>query len=328
MVTITERINLLDSYKYVYVTTRIRGIGSRLLTQETFKQMLNSKNLDELSHFLENTDYKKISYKNLEELNKFLDEYFIQLLNKISFFAPSAVRNFIFVLKEYIKLQDLKLIVKSIITNDKSFLDILSPLTKIQPNIVGSELLDFQEFKKFKKSILKHIEKKDFISINYELENQFFKSIKKIIDKRKLAIVKNFLKKRADTLNIVIKIRSLLLKSNVEYYLDYGFIRPKIIKDQSSIDALISSIVRAEYRAIFSKVMDEFNKTGNWSVFDRVMDEFLIEFSEKAKYSDPSGLGLVFWFILTKDIEIRKLKATFKIISDDLPKDYFGVFSW
>jgi vacuolar-type H+-ATPase subunit C/Vma6 len=301
---------------------------NRLITQEKFKQMLNCKSLDELSHFLENTDYKKIPYKNLEELKKFLDEYFIQLLNKISYLAPSAVKDCIFVLKEYAKLQDLKSIIKSNVRNDKTFMDVLSQLTNFQPSITSSKIFEIQEFKKFKKSILNKIEKKEFGLIDYDLENQFFKSIKKIIDKRKLILVKNFMKKRADILNIVIKLRSLLLGFDIDCYLDYGFIKPKKIKNQKSIDALISSLSHTEYHAIFSKIIDEFNKTRDWSIFDRIMDEFLMEFSEKVKSSDPSGLGLVFWFILTKDREIRKLKATFKIISDGLSKDYFGVFSW
>jgi vacuolar-type H+-ATPase subunit C/Vma6 len=300
----------------------------RLVTQEKFKNMLNSKNLDELYQFFDKTDYKKIPYKNIEESYKFLDESFIQLLNKISLFAPSAVRDCVFLLKEYIKLQDLKLIVKSIITNDITLLDLLSPLTKVQQNINGLEILDAKGFKKFKKSVLKYIEKRDFDQMNYKLENQFYKSNKKIINKRKLGVVKNFIRKRADILNIVMKIRSLLLGTDIEYYLDYGSIRPRVIKDQRNIDSLISFLNRTEYHAIFSKVMYEFNKTGDSVVFDRVMDKFLIDFSKKVKFSNPFGLGLVFWFILTKNIEIRKLKATFKIISDDLPRDYFEVFAW
>jgi len=328
MVINIEKINFIDSYKYAYVTTRISGMKSRLLTQEKFRNMLNSKNLDELNQFFDNTDYKKIPYKNLEESNKFLDEYFIQLLNKISFFAPSAVRECIFVLKEYIRLQDLKLVVKSIITKDKTFLNLLSSLTKIQPNINGLEVLDIKEFKKFKKNILKYIEKNEFNQMNYELENQFFKSIKKTIDKKKLTIVKNFMKKRADILNIVIKLRSLLLGYDVDCYLGYGFINPRKIKDRKSIDEFISFLDHTEYHTIFSKIMNEFNKNGGQSVLDRVTDEFLIEFSKKAKFSDPSGLGLVSWFIITKDREIRKLKAIFKIINDNLSKDYFEVFAW
>jgi len=328
MVTFMEKINFIDAYKYVYVTTRVKGMKNRLLTQEKFKRMLDSKSLDELSNFLENTDYKKIPYKNLEELNKFLDEYFIQLLNRISVFAPSAVKDCIFVLKEYTKLQDLKLIVKSIITKDKTFLSFLSPLTKIQPDITNLEFLNIREFKKIKKNVLDQTEKKDFNQVNYELENHFFKSIKKTIDERKLTIVKNFIRKRADILNIIVKIRSFLLEYNIESYLDYGFIKLKKIKNQSSTDALISSLTHTEYHDIFSKTMDEFNKNGDQSVLDRVMDEFLMEFLKKAKSSDPLGLGLIFWFILTKDREIRKLKALLKIINDDLSKDYFEVFAW
>jgi V/A-type H+-transporting ATPase subunit C len=328
MVINIEKINFIDSYKYVYVTTRISGMKRRLVTQEKFRSMLNSKSLDELNQFFDNTDYKKIPYKNLEESNKFLDECFIQLLDKISFFAPSAIKEYIFVLKEYIRLQDLKLVVKCIITNDKRSLDLLSPLTKIQSNINGLEILEIKEFKKFKKSVLKYIEKKEFNQMSYELENQFFKSIKKTIYKRKLTIVKNFMKERADILNIVIKLRSLLLGSDVDCYLDYGFINPRKIKDKKSIDEFISFVDHTTYHAIFSKIMDEFNKTGNQSVLDRVIDEFLIEFSKKAKSSDPSGFGFVFWFILEKDREIRKLKAMFKIINDNLSKDYFEVFAW
>jgi V/A-type H+-transporting ATPase subunit C len=328
MVTLIEKINILDSYKYAYLTTRLKGMEHKLLTQEKFKSILESKSLDGLSQLLENTDYKKISYKNLEELNKFLDEYFIQFLNTISVFVPSAVKYCIFVLKEYIKLQDLKLIIKSVIKNDKTFLDFLSPLTKIQSNTNNLKFLNTKEFKKIKKRILKHIEKKELSHINYELENHFFKSIKKTIDKRKLEIVKDLMKKRADILNIVIKLRSILLKSDIDNYLDYGFIEIKKIKKQKTFDGLISSLKHTEYHPIFSRIMDEFNKTGDMSVFDRVMDEFLMEFLKKAKASDPLGFGFIFWFIIAKDREIKKLKATFKIISDDLSKDYFEVFVW
>ena len=328
MVILLEKINVMDSYKYAYVTTRLKGMENALLTQEKFKRILDSKNLDDLSQLLENTDYKKIPYKNLEESNKFLDEYFIQFLNNISIFAPSAVKDCIFVLKEYTKLQDLKLIVKSVMTNDKTFLDFLSPLTKIQPNINSLGFLNTEEFKNIKRSLLNYIEKKDFNHVSYELENHFLKSIKKTIDKKKLMIVKNFFRKRADILNIIIKIRSLLLKSDVDYYLDYGFIELKKIKNQKTIDGLISSLTLNEYHNIFLKTMNEFNKTGDWVIFDRVMDEVLMEFLKKAKYSDQFGFGFVFWFILEKDREIRKLKAMFKIINDNLSKDYFEVFAW
>jgi len=204
----------------------------------------------------------------------------------------------------------------------------LSPLTKVQLNINGLVVLDTQGFKKFKKSVLKCIEKKDFGQTDYELENQFYKSNKKMIDKRKLVIVKNFMRKKADVLNIVMKLRSLLLGFDVEYYLDYGFIKTERIRDQRSFDSFVSFLDHTEYHTIFLKGINEFNKNGNIGVFDRVMDEFLIEFSKKAKLSNPSGLGFVLWFILTKDIEIRRLKAIFKIISDNLPKDYFEVFAW
>jgi len=328
MVSLLEKINVVDAYKYAYLTTRLKGMENKLLTQEKFKRILDSKNLDDLSQLLEDTDYKKIPYKNLEELNNFLDEYFIQFLNNISVFIPSAVKDCIFVLKEYTKLQDFKLAVKSVITNDETLLDFLSPLTKIQPNINNLDFLNTQEFKEIKRNVLNYIEKKDFSQVSYELENHFFKSIKKTINKRNLIMVKNFFRKKADIINIVIKIRSLLLGFDAENYLDYGFIEIKKIKNQKSIDALISSLVGTEYHVIFLKTVNEFNKTGNYSVFDRVMDEFLMELLKKTKSSEPFGFGFVFWFIITKDREIRKLKALFKIISDDLPKDYFEVFAW
>ena len=328
MVDILQNINFLDSYKYAYITTRISGMRTRMITPEKFKQMLNSKNLDSLPQFLENTDYKKIPYKSLEESNKFLDEYFIQLLNKISVLAPSAVIDCIFLLKKYIKFQDLKLIVKSIISKDKTYLDILSTLTKIEPNTTSLEILDRKEFKEFKKNLLKQIEKKDLIQINYELEKQFFITIKKIIDKKKLVTVKNFMRKRIDVQNIIMKIRSLWLGFDIDCYLDYGFIKPKVIKNKTSIDALISSLSRTPYRAMFSKVMDEYNKTLDKNVLDKIMEEIFIEFSKEVKYSDRFSLNFVFWFILEKDREIRKLKAILKIISDDLPRDYFEVFAW
>jgi vacuolar-type H+-ATPase subunit C/Vma6 len=325
MVELLEKINILDSYHYAYLATRISGMKNRLVTQEKFKQMLNCKSLDELPHFLENTDYKKIPYRNLEEASNFLDEYFIRLLKMICVFAPSAVKNFVFVLKEYAKLQDLKSKVKSV-TDDKTFTDILSQITgNLQKT---TDLKKIKEFKKFKKSILSHIEKKEFSQIDYKLENEFFKSIKKTIDKRKLMIVKNFIKKRADIMNIIIKMRSLLFGYDTDCYLDYGYIEVTKIKNQKSIDTLISSLKKTEYHGIFSKTVDEFNKTGNRDVLDNAMDEFLVEYSKNAKTSDPAGFGLVFWFILTKDREIRELKALFKIISDGLSKDYFEVFAW
>jgi V/A-type H+-transporting ATPase subunit C len=326
MVALIERINIMDSYQYAYLTTRISGMKNRLITQEKFRQMLNCKSLDEIPHFLENTDYKKIPYKNLEESNKILDECFVQLLDKICVFAPSAVKDCVFVLKEYTKLQDLKSMIKFNINDDKIFTDILSQITGIQKNV--TDLNKIKEFKKFKKNILNHLEKKEFSQIDYKLENRFFKSIKKIIDKRNLAIVKNFIKKRADIINITIKLRSLLIGYDTDCYLDYGFIEPTKIKNQKNIESFISSIIRTEYHMIFSKIMDEFNKNEYRGIFDDAMDKFLMEFSKNAKSSDPFGLGLVFWFILTKDREVRKLKAVIKIISDGLTKDYFEVFAW
>ncbi|HIP34730.1 MAG TPA: V-type ATP synthase subunit C, partial [Methanothermococcus okinawensis] len=102
----------------------------------------------------------------------------------------------------------------------------------------------------------------------------------------------------------------------LNYLLSVGYELPpwklKELAEAESMENIVSSLEGTEYSNIISGCLEEYEKTKSIYVFERALDNYLVELGRRLSLRQPFGVGPIIGFITSKEMEIKKLKIIIK----------------
>lgn len=328
----------LGTYPYTYVRTAV--MKSLLFRREDYHKMLKM-GFSEIAKFLQESNYRKEINELANEhsgadlielaLNKNLAESFKKLLR----ISPNELS---LLIREYVKrkdIEDIKTIIRGRFTGtDKKivagsltgagtlsmeFLMSLLEKESVEEILKASRIADFSLFRN---PIKDFNEKKSLAGIENALDKSYYSHIMQFsgILPREVAMFKKFLLKEVEILNMLTLLR--LKKAGLGREVALNLIIPSgnKLKDAkiaslagaNGIEEMSKLLQRTEYRGIFSRGFEEFNKSNSLIALETELYKHLLRQSILLMHQHPLSVDVILGYMFAKETEARNLKIILK----------------
>ncbi|HID47121.1 MAG TPA: ATP synthase A1 subunit C, partial [Methanococcaceae archaeon] len=130
-------------------------------------------------------------------------------------------------------------------------------------------------------------------------------------------IFKEFIGKMIDVENLKVILRckreGVPSEVTLNYLLDVGYeLAPwklKELAEGESIEGVISSLEDSEYGNILAEHLEEYERSKSVFVFEKVLDNYILEVGKRLSLRQPFGVGPIIGFLTSKEMEVKKLRA-------------------
>ena len=211
--------------RYSAVNTKVRALESKLLTEEQFLRLLETKNYEDAFKYLKGeTHYKDVLYEydaedvHRGELEVILKRHYTDIFKKLSHYFSSDYKKLFRILYMKYEIEDLKIIIRGKYINKdaeyiKSLICYESALSNIDYNeLISSrtleetvEKLKGTKYYDFINPLIPHIEKEGLFRIEMALDFVYYSTLRKFIkklDKEDGEVIKKINGITSDLLNI------------------------------------------------------------------------------------------------------------------------------
>ncbi|ENN96082.1 V-type ATP synthase subunit C [Methanocaldococcus villosus KIN24-T80] len=330
---------VIDLAPYAYVNARVRSREARLLDRNKINEILEAQSFDELIGILEDTDYSeyisKVSGKDPIFIEKAFDLYLANLYKFLYDIAPNKAKQ---VLKIFMKKFDIKNIktlirAKNINLDAEEISDLLLPFGNIPKEKLRelSEVKTVEEvirglegteyFKVLQEALTEYEHTKNIIYLELALDKYYLNSLKRVmmIEGKEEDTFREFIGRMIDIENLKVILKTKadgLSGEEVVKYLTSGYElaewKLKDLANATNIEAVLGGLEGTKYAEILSECMDEYNREKSIYVFEKILDKYLLELGKKLSLRKPFGIGPIIGLIVSKELEIKNLKAIIK----------------
>lgn len=324
-----------------YINARIRGMKSRLLSEEKYNELLSKKSFSEFVEGLKDTPYRDFlppSYPepSLKEILEGMNSEVIECINKIIKFAEGKKGDLLSYIFQRFTLANIRALIRGKIKR--------VPVEEIKEALLPIHPLDMPKIEELLKKenafeiiqllvtwrikmpfsltteILKMIKEENLPEIEFYFEKEYFENIiRKLGNSPDDKTILHILKFWIDMRNIIGSL--LLLKYNIKpagkiKYLEGGYVDERILKKLSESENLeqgISILSITPYRKILS------NRERDISALERRFEESLTLWAIKGFLKDPLSISLPIAYIFSKYNELVNLRIIVYGIDQEVP---------
>ncbi|MHB9922191.1 V-type ATP synthase subunit C [Clostridium botulinum] len=309
----------MDNLNYAHAVGRLRVLETKLLDRTKIERMIDSSSPEEVIKILEETEYSNYmaSVNRPEDYEFILKEALNDLYKLMYEITPENLvvdvmntrydyHNIKVLIKERILEKDLSNIYVSLGTVSISLLkEYLSSKKSNDVNPIMAEGIS-KALEAFDKD--KDPQMIDIVLDSYMYKDMFYKA-SKLDDK----FLKEYIKMHIDFTNI----KTLLRAKKQEK--DRSFLNEVIIEDgninkdvymdllNEPEENILKKLPGSLYEKIFADGIEDYINTGKLNYFEKLSDNFLMEYVKKAKYI-TFGLEPIIGFIIGKETEIKVLR--------------------
>ena len=309
----------MDNLNYAHAVGRLRVLETKLLDKTKIERMIDSSSPEEAIKILEETEYSNYiaSVNRPEDYEIILKEALNDLYKLMYEVTPENLvvdvmntrydyHNIKVLIKEHILEKDLSNIYISLGTVNINLLkEYLSSKKSKDVNPIMAEGIS-KALEAFDKD--KDPQMIDIVLDSYMYKDMFYKA-SKLDDK----FLKEYIKMHIDFTNI----KTLLRAKKQEK--DRSFLNEVIIKDgninkdvymdllNEPEENILKKLPGSLYEKILAEGIEDYINTGKLNYFEKLSDNFLMEYVKKAKYI-TFGLEPIIGFIIGKETEIKVLR--------------------
>ncbi|HIQ39293.1 MAG TPA: V-type ATP synthase subunit C [Methanothermococcus okinawensis] len=330
---------LIDNAPYAYVNARVRSMEARLLDDHKLNELIEAGSLVEVVGLLEDTDYGRYistTSKDVYSIEKSLDMHLAHVYKTLAEISPDRSKKILELFEKKYDVKNIKTILRAkyVGLDSESTFKMLIPLGTISENklrelceaktveevVNGLEGTEYAKILSEKLSIYE--ESGNLISLELALDKYILEGLWKVvgIEGTNEDIFKEFIGRMIDVenLKVILRCKGEGISSDVilNYLLGVGYELPpwklKELAEAESMEGVVSSLEGTEYSNIISGCLEEYEKTKSIYVFERTLDNYLVELGRKLSLRQPFGVGPIIGFITSKEMEIKKLKVIIK----------------
>ena len=322
---------------YSYPNARIKAMEAKLLTEQRFNELAESRTLQNFVVSLEDTDYRDylagISSYDIESIERALEKALAGTYELMVKILPKRVSPFFRLLLEEWDVRNIASVVKAKLAGEPA-IDYVVEIGNMLPKVKAmAEAKTMEEVlvilegtpyeEPYQKLLLGEIDVRAFETELYRMH--YGKLLSYALSKKEdeRVILEEFVRLRIDKLNILTVLRAKAAGMSAE------LIRPMLIPGGSvKLDPLLHvddlSMALAEldttrYGAVIREVREEVER--DLGVLERALERHIIERMNELNRFYPLSVATPLAYILQKEREVRKLRAIAKLISDGLPPE-------
>jgi len=330
---------LFAATKYAFINAKIRGMKTKLLEPKDFESLIGAKDTHSIIRILQSTKYpeefSKLSGEiSLEKIDRIFTENFIATFESLRMVAPSNIRKFLSVIGKKYEAEVIKSLLRSkyadLPVNEALFYTIpIGVYTEetirriyMKPNLKSLiESIPDDGFKAALSDAWRDFERdRNLLSLETALDHYVYNSIFayiRMLGHEDYPGAYNFYGTEIDLNNINIVLRGKAADLNpaiIQRMIVREGLRVKKeillegIRARSVVDAA-NKLAVSIYAPYIIKGAKKYQQTGNISILERVLDEFLMNRCRLLLARFPFSLETILGFITLKYFETRNIKA-------------------
>ncbi|CAB50668.1 V-type ATP synthase subunit C [Pyrococcus abyssi] len=321
---------------YSYPNARIRAMEARLLTDQRFSELAESKSLQNFVVSLEDTDYGKrltsLQSYNIEDVERALDLSLVDVIELMVKIMPKRIKGLFEIMLEEWDVRNIINVVKAKLSNMPPQ-DFIMPAGKMlqkvkamaeaktmEEMLVILEGTDYEE--PLRRLLLNEITLQEF---ELELYKVHYSKLLRYVNSRKgeeKIIASEFVNMLIDYTNISTLLRAKL--SSLAQEDIRKLIIPGGTLSKSTIEAMINSedVVMAlgelegtKYGEVLREVREAV-ESGNIESVEIALRKYILRRMKELSQFYPLSVAVAVAYLLQKESEVRKLKAIAKLIED------------
>lgn len=322
---------VLDLYPYLNPIARVRARKGRLFDEKQFSEIVESNNIEELTNYLRGVpDYA--NHLDDYPLEKALDIELAETYDLISRIAPKDIQKAFKALAKKSDINNIKSLfaAKEMNMDNETTLNLLVPAGYIYSEIeqlVEAETvtdivagLDGTEYVSVLEDVLpQYEESKMVLPLESALDKYYLENLLESSgtpSDENSQILYSFIGDQVDVSNLKLIIRAktdgLSYEEIAPYMIKEGYqLREWKLKDlmeSDDVSGVISSLEGTDFSAILADALSEYNENGSVSVFEKALDEYLLNSAKSLSIRKPLGIGPIIGFLSLKEKEIKNLK--------------------
>ncbi len=327
-------------YKYTpysYPNARIKAMESKLLTEQRFNELAESRNLQNFIVNLEDTDYRdylaEVQEPDVESVEKALEKALAGTYELMARILPGRVSPFFRLLLEEWDVRNITSVVKAKLAGEPAT-DYIVEIGPMLPKVKAmAEAKSMEEIlvilegtpyeEPYQRLLLGEIDVRTFETELYRM--YYGKLLNYALSKKEeeRTILEEFVRLRIDRMNILTVLRGKVAKLSAEE------IRPMLIPGGSvKLDPLLhvedlgmalAELDSTRYGPVIRDVREEVER--DLGVLERALEGYIIERMNELNRFYPLSVATPLGYVLQKGREVKKLRAIAKLISDGLPPE-------
>lgn len=322
---------VLEIYPYLNPIARVRARKGRLFDEKQLSEIVESNNIEEITNYLRGfTDYS--NYLDDYSLEKALDIQLAETYDLISKLAPEDIQDAFLVFSKKADINNIKslLAAKEMGMNkDKTFnllipsgglyseIEQLTDANTVTDIVTG---LDNTEYSSVLEDALPEYEdSKMILPLESALDKYYLENLMAssgVPSDENSQILHSYIGDQVDIFNIKLIIRAkvdgLSFEELSPYMINDGYqLREWKLKDMmesEDVAGVISSLEGTDYAQILADPLSKYNENGSASVFEKALDEYLIDNTKSLSLRKPLGIGPIIGYLSQKEREIKNLK--------------------
>lgn len=319
---------------YSYPNARIRAMEAKLLNEQRFNELAESRNLQNFVANLEDTDYKEslsnVSEYSVEEIEKALDASLARTYELLFKMLPKRSRDFFKLLMEEWDVRNIANVVKAKFAGENAS-DYLIELGPMFPRIKAmaesktmEEVLVILEGtpyeEPYQKLIMGSIDVKTFETELYRIYYRKLLDYALSRNDDERTILTEFVRLRIDKLNIMTLLRAKVAGLSAEeirpMLIPGGLLKMDTLLHVDSLDMALAELDSTRYGEVIKEVREEAEK--DLSTIEKAFEGYLIRRIAELDRFYPLSIAAPLAYVLKKEREVRKLRAIVKLIGDGI----------
>ncbi len=327
-------------YKYTpysYPNARINAMEAKLLTEQRFNELAESRTLNNFIVSLEDTDYREyftdVSEYSLEEVERGLERALAGTYGMMFDILPKRAGPFFRLLLEEWDVRNIASVVKAKSLGEPAgdyVIELGGMVPKVKAMVEAKSMeemlviLEGSPYEEpYQKLLLGEISLQEFETELYRMH--YSKLLDYALSRKgeERVILEEFVRLKIDKLNILTLLRAKAARMSAEE------IRPLLINGGSlKLDSMLHvddlSMALAEldgtkYGQVIRDVREEVEK--DLSLLERTLEGHIVTRMNELTRFYPLSVATPLNYIVRKEREIRKLRAIAKLIADGMPAE-------
>jgi V/A-type H+-transporting ATPase subunit C len=324
-------------YKYTpysYPNARIRAMEAKLLSDQKFTELAESRTLQNFVVNLEDTDYRdylaNMESYTVEGVEKALESALAGTYELMFKILPKRSREFFRLLLEGWDVRNIANVVKAQLANEPAGdyvveIGTMVPKVKAMAEAKSPEeilvILEGTPYEEpYQKLLLGEI---DVSSFETELYRIYYSKLLEYASSRKeeeKLILTEFVRLAIDKTNIMIVLRAKAAGMPADtvkaMIIPGGSVKLDTVIHVDSLDMALAELDSTKYGEVIREVREEIED--NLSALERALDGYILERISELDRFYPLSIASPLLYVLKKEREIRKLRAIAKLIESGL----------
>ncbi|ASJ06295.1 V-type ATP synthase subunit C [Thermococcus pacificus] len=322
---------------YSYPNARIKAMEAKLLTEQRFNELAESKTLQNFVVSLEDTDYRSyfanLSSYDVESIERALEKALAGTYELMAKILPKRVSPFFRLLLEEWDVRNITSVVKAKLAGEPAT-DYVVEIGTMLPKVKAmaetktmEEMLVILEGTPYEEPYQRlYLNEIDVSAFETELYRMHYGKLLEYALSRKedeRVILEEFVRLRIDKLNILTVLRAKAAGMSAEeiepMLIPGGSVRLDPLLHIDDLSMALAELDSTKYGQVIRGVREEVER--DLGVLEKALDGYILERMNELNRFYPLSVAVPLGYILQKEREVRKLRAIAKLISDGIPPE-------